>query len=62
MKKHFVMVLIFLALLAGTHNALAQKGLYIGAGLGHAGIGGEVGDTYDGGNALIINAGLILHL
>jgi hypothetical protein len=49
MKKYFVIVLAFMALLAGTQNALAQKGLYIGAGLGNAGVGGDIGDSYDGG-------------
>jgi len=49
MKKHIGMVLILLALMAGTHSALAQKGLYIGAGLGHASVGGDIGDNYGGG-------------
>jgi hypothetical protein len=49
MKKYLAMLMILLALTASTQNALAQKGLYIGAGLGRANVGGDIGDNYNGG-------------
>lgn len=46
-KLFFIALVVFL--LGGGDNLFAQKGLYLGAGIGGAGTGGDIGRAFDGG-------------
>jgi|GEM_PF-6633227 len=49
MKEQMRILLILTAILLIGTSAFAQKGLYVGAGLGYCGLGGDIKDRYDPG-------------